>query len=334
MRSGKRAFCQQCQHPVTMLDAQLLMQSLIARHGKLLNEVQDLRSTARDETEGGQLKLAHYGQTHLPTVADVNRRPSYADQPFLIRKLRERGLRIRLDNANQELPLHELKAAALLAEGAVMMKPHLDHIRRSYKQGWATINLILNLNAIPDRPKIARLAFELYASGFFEHFRSEFGKNALALGINPSREVRRFFEGEWLELWLYFQLIKAFQVTGTVHSASRSLLIESTTKKELLLDIACLVNERTFFAIAGSTNDHRLDLDRFYELNQHITDCGGTFLICDPTCDVIRAAELSAYYELPFLNLDSMLLKLQEFASPTTQLASSQPPPERKKRIY
>jgi hypothetical protein len=334
MRSGKRAFCQQCQHPVTMLDAQLLMQSLISRHGRLLNEVQDLRSTVNNDTENGPLKLAHFGQTNLPTIADVNRRPSFSDQPFLIRKLRERGMRIRLDNANQDLPLHELKAAALLAEGAVMMKPHLDHIRRSYKQGWATINLLLNLNEPADRPKLARLAFELYASGFFEHFRSEFGKNALALGISPSHDVRRFFEGEWLELWLYFQLIKAFQATGTVHSASRSLLIESSTKKELLLDIACLVNERNFFAIAGSTRDHRLDLDRFYELNQHITECGGTFLICDPTCDVIRAAELSAYYELPFLNLDSMLMTLQEFAAPITQLAASPTPEAKKKRIY
>jgi hypothetical protein len=318
--------------PVTLLDTPMLLQSLVERHRKLVTEVKQVRNEQTaligpsSSAQSSNMLAVVTGTTALAPVSyRTHLNP-------LLRKLESMGLKVRVDKNDQGLPLDELKAAGLLAASGAAFKPHLDHIRHAYKQGWGTANLMLTLNDVQDRTMLTRLAFELYMAGFFLSLNSDLRKNTLSVELNPDQKARKFFEGDWLEYWLYFHLAKMCQVENLLFLTLRGLIIEGPSRKPVKLDLACLVNNTTLISIACCTRDHRTESDRLRELHNLLAKPDTHFLICEPMSDIVRASELTTLYKLPFLNLESTIMRLQELLTnvknpPAPQLTA----PEQKK---
>jgi hypothetical protein len=332
LAAGEKAFCGKCEHPTILLDTALLIQSLVSRHGKLLKERDTLKTAIRQHVESGQLGLTGPADSAIPLLANPVAQEGPSEFQPLIRRLREMGIKSNFDKSEQGVPLAELKAAAMLVEHASSMKPHLEHIVHAYKQGWSTVNLNLQIQDIAQRTVLTRLGFELYASGYFVNYASDMSKASLALGLHPDSSIRKFFDAGWLELWLYFQIVRHCQLHALPFSGARTIAIAIPgSPKPFRLDFAILLDQCHLVAVAVCTNDHRLEVDRLRALHQQFNKNGCTFIICEPYSDDIRAAELAMHYGLPFCNLDGTVTRLQQavaFAkNPHTRLAAANPGP-------
>jgi hypothetical protein len=337
LTAGEKAFCGNCEHPTILLDTALLIQSLVTRHGRLMKERDSLKTAVKQHLEAGHLGLT--GPTDaIPLLANPITQDGPSEFQPLIRRLRELGIKSNFDKSEQGVPLNELKVAAMIVEHAAAAKPHLEHICHAYKQGWMTVNLNLQMQDVTQRSALTRLTFELYASGYFVNYASDIGKASLALGMHPAPNVRKFFDAGWLELWLYFQIVRHCQLHALPFSGARMIAIDNPgTTKPLRLDFAMLLDQRELVVVALCTNDHRLEVDRLRSLHRQFDKNGCTFIICDPFSDEIRAAEMSIHYGLPFSNLDGAVSRLQQavsvaknpFARLTQKGGEEAPPPRR-----
>lgn len=311
--AGAKALCGKCEHPTTLLDTALLIQSLVNRHGKLLKERDSLKTAIKQHLEASHLGLTGPNDSAIPLLANPIGQDAPSEFQPLLRRLQDLGIKARFDKTAQGVPIAELKAAAMLTEQCIPARPHLEHICHAYKQGWSTVNLNLQLHDVPQRNILTRLTFELYASGYFTNYASDIGKATLALGLHTSHEIRKFFDAGWLELWLYFQIVRQCQLFQAAYSGARNISVDIPgTARSVRLDFAMLLEHRDLVAVATCTNDHRLEVDRLRTLYNRFDKPGCTFMICDPYSDDIRAAELGVHYGLPFSTLDGTINKLQQ----------------------
>lgn len=331
LKAGEKSVCGKCAHPTTLLDTAMLITSLVGRHGKLLKERDTLKTAIKSHMESAALGLTGPMDSAIPLLAN----PVGADAPSefqaLIRILYDLKIKARFDKTEQGIGLAELKAAAMLVDQAMSTKAHLEHIVHAYKQGWSTVNLNLQLQDVPQRAILTRLAFELYASGYFVNYASDMTKGSLALGLQPAANFRKFFDGGWLELWLYFQIVRQCQLMQAPYSGARLVAVDiPNVTKPAKLDFAILVEHRELVAVATCTNDHRLEVDRFRALQKQFDKPNCTFIICDPYSDDIRAAELGVHYKLPFYNLDGAVARMHQAVTaaknPNARLTSQGPP--------
>ena len=222
-----------------------------------------------------------------------------------------RQIEARLDFAQVDTSGFFDDAAQMLGEGYALYAELIERVRFAYRKSHSGVNLELANLSQKDAQAINTLCRQLYSHTFFARYQYQKPEKIIRLTLQTAPNVRQFFDGGWLEWYVFMELLKHHQQRGEAFSCARSAKVVFANEDLHELDVISLPQGQAPICIECKSGEFRRDIDKYLRLRKRLGLERNRFIICAADLSDEQAAGLSAMYELTFVNLQSLNAHLQ-----------------------
>lgn len=195
------------------------------------------------------------------------------------------------------------EAAKAIGDHYDLLAGPLDQVRYAYRKNFSWVNLDLGKQPIHEAKIINDSLRALYSQTLFARYSYQKHRANVGLAIQPAPTVRRFFDGGWLEWYVFIQILSHFVDGGRAFSCARGARVEFPDDAPRELDVAFLVDNRLPIFIECKSGEFRGEIDKYARFKRRLGVDKGQFILCSPDLSDEQAAGLTAMYELTFVNL-------------------------------
>ncbi len=291
------------------------VEKLVERYAAAMRELQALRAADDDETPGdgtnGQTPVA---AGDLPEVGSLSSRNfATAEQHLPLQAwFAARKISATFDYAQVDTTGFFDDAARLLGDRLELFGELIDRVAFAYRKGHGWINLELARLPQKDAQAINQLCRNLYSHTLFGRYHYQKPEKIVRLTLQTAPAVRRFFEGGWLEWYVFLEALEACQATGRSQvSCTRGAKVTFANEDVHELDVMVLPAGRTPMVVECKSGEFQRDLDKYLRLRKRLGLERQHFVICSPHMADEQASGLSAMYDLTFVNLRQLRPHLQ-----------------------
>jgi phage FluMu protein Com len=314
--AGDKIHCSRCKTMTTLFDTVFYVEKLVERYLVIRREVEALKQD-NNETE----------HSHESAAASAN-------QPLLKDNLQSTAL---LATELQHKPLHDWflhkqikanfafaqvdttgffdEAAAIIGNQYETLTGLLEQVRFAYRQEWSWINVDLNRKTPQDAKIIGTAVRELYSHTFFARHTHQKQKNTIGLSLQPAQTIRQFFDGGWLEWWVFIRMLELCVERNKEFSCARGVKIEFQNEDLRELDVVFLLKNSFPVIVECKSGEFRGEIEKYVKLKRRLSLDRSQFVICNPDLTNEQAAGLTTMYDLTFLNLQSFIKHIEILTS-------------------
>lgn len=222
-----------------------------------------------------------------------------------------RQIEAKLDYAQVDTSGFFDDAAQMLGENYALFGELLDRVRFAYRKSHSWVNLELANVAQKDAQAINTLCRQLYSHTFFARYHYQKPEKIVRLTLQTAPNIRQFFDGGWLEWYVFMALVKHHQQRGEAFSCARSAKVVFANDDLHELDVISLPQGQAPICIECKSGEFRRDIDKYLRLRKRLGLDRSRFILCAGDLSDEQAAGLTAMYELTFVNLQSLGAHLQ-----------------------
>lgn len=321
---GAKADCLRCGTPSTVYATVFYAQQLIERYMNALREIKALKLQVE------QLEAEAAGDTDAPAdtppeappaaeLADVDLRNTAllatAEQHAPLQKwFASRQIEARFDFSRVDTTGFFDDAAHMLGEGYALFGELVERVRYAYRKGHTSLHLELANLSQKDSQAITHLCRQLYSHTFFSRYHYQKPEKIVRINLQTTPAVRQFFEGGWLEWYVFAKVLELFQQRGKRFACARGAQVVFPNEDLHELDVLFLQDGQAPVCIECKSGEFRRDIDKYLRLRKRLGLERSRFIICSTDLDDEQAAGLSAMYELTFSSLGSLPKHLSALA--------------------
>lgn len=313
---GQKDPCLRCGTPSTVYGTVFYAQQLIERYMNALKEIKALKLQVEEleaEINGEATPVAGAVPSPAPApaadLADVDLHNTSvlatAEQHAPLEKwFASRQINARFDFSRVDTTGFFDDAALLLGKNFALFGELIERVRYAYRKGHTTLHLELANLAQKDVQAITHLCRQLYSHTFFARYIYQKPEKIVRLNVQSTPAVRQFFEGGWLEWFVFGQTIDAFKQRR--FSCARGVQVVFPNEDLHELDVVLLPDGQAPLCIECKSGEFRRDLDKYLRLRKRLGLERQRFILCSTDLTDEQAAGLSAMYELTFVNLGTL----------------------------
>lgn len=142
---------------------------------------------------------------------------------------------------------------------------------------------------------------KLFAHAFISRYAFQQEEKVVRLGIQKSPEVQRFFDGEWLQWFVFTRVLHQLEARKCRFAATRQLGFAFLTQELQMLDTFFLIEDKPL-CIQCSADANAPGIAAALELRQQLELKPETFALCVAGLDNATAAQLSQQHGLTVIN--------------------------------
>lgn len=312
---GSKIPCARCTHPSTVYDTVFFAEKLTERYFAALREIEALKAadktfvtTSPDTTPASAppaIRLDQIDLHNTPLLATPDQhRP-------LKQWFEERQIEAQFDYSNVDTTGFFDDAARAFGENFSLFAELLDRIRYAYRNSHTGLNLELASLSQKDAQALNTLCRKLYSQTLFSRYVYQKSEKVVRLGLQTAPAVRQFFEGGWLEWLALVEVLNHLKAKKCTFSCARSVKVIFPNEDLHEIDVMVLVDGQTPIYIECKTGEFRRDIDKFLRLKKRLGIPRQQFIICASDLSDEQAIGLSAMYDLTFVNIQTLAVKLQ-----------------------
>ena len=207
-------------------------------------------------------------------------------------------------------------AARMVGNGYALFAELMDRVRFAYRKSHSWVNLELASLPQKDAQAINTLCRQLYSHTFFARYHYQKAEKIVRLTLQTAPAVRQFFDGGWLEWYVFMLQLERANQAGRPFSCARGVKVVFPNEDLHELDVLCLPQGGTPLCIECKSGEFRRDIDKYLRLRKRLGLPRSHFVICATDLDDEQAAGLTAMYELTFLSLGALPKYLKEILQP------------------
>ncbi len=327
---GEKVACLRCGAPSAVYGTVFYVQKLIERYMAALQDVKALKLQIEQLEAEDQAPAEPVAATAPEPVAAQAPAPALA-KPTPDIDLRNTGL---LATEQQHAPLQtwfksrqiEVQfdyaqvdttgffddAAHMLGEGYALFAELIERIRFAYRKGHSTLHLELANVAQKDTQALNHLCRQLYSHTLFARYYYQKPEKIIRLTLQSTPTVRQFFEGAWLEWYVFVQTLALFQQDGRGFSCARGAKVVFPNEDLHELDVLFLPEgQQQPICVECKSGEFRREIDKYLRLRKRLGLDRSRFIICSTDLTEEQATGLSAMYELTFSSLGELPRRLR-----------------------
>ena len=225
-----------------------------------------------------------------------------------------RQIDARLDPAQVDTSGFFDDAAHLMGQGYALYAELIERVRFAYRKSHSGVNLELANLSQKDAQAINTLCRQLYSHTFFARYQYQKQEKIVRLTLQTAPNIRQFFDGGWLEWYVFMELVKHHQQRGEAFSCARSAKVVFANEDLHELDVVSLPQGQAPICIECKSGEFRRDIDKYLRLRKRLGLERSRFIVCAADLSDEQATGLNAMYELTFVNLQSLNAHLQTLA--------------------
>ena len=175
-----------------------------------------------------------------------------------------------------------------------------DTIKRSKDRGYVTLNL--DKYSQKDAEAIKRFCKELYDYSFLTKYFYNKDQKRAHLTLQTAEPIVSFFNGEWVEWFVFIKLLKFFYEKQVAFSCLRNAVIRFPNEDKHELDVFFLINDAIPVYIECKSGEFRPYLEKYGKLRQRLNIPKSNFLLFVLGLSDEQAQGLTSMYNVTLAN--------------------------------
>jgi hypothetical protein len=176
----------------------------------------------------------------------------------------------------------------------------VDRIRFAQKKGFTFLTLELSKRSQKEAQAIHAFCQKLYGYSMLARYIYQKQDKVARLSLQKAPAIRAFFDGIWLEWYVFMTCLEHFSDAKRVFSCARSVSLMFGNEDQHEIDVFFLVDGTTPLCIECKAGDFQAQIDKFVTLRKRLGIPSTHFILCSPKLTEEKAAGLSSMYELVF----------------------------------
>jgi hypothetical protein len=304
---GVKVPCAKCSTPSVLFSTVFYVEKLVERYLATRRELEAMRSSEEDQESDSSTAAPTKIAVLKDDLHNTNTLATVEQHQPLQAWFAAKQIQATFDLGAVDTTGFFDEASIKLGAQYEVLSGVVDQVRYAYRKDYSWLNVDLSKKSPQEWKAIQDFFRELYGYSLFAKYSYKKQTQVLGLAIQPAQTVRRFFEGAWLEWYVFVNLLSLCIERGRDFSCARTVKIEFQNEELRELDVAFLVGKRFPIIVECKSGEFRGEIEKYVKLRRRLGIDKAQFIICSPELTDEQAAGLSAMYELTFVNLASLM---------------------------
>lgn len=303
---GKPAKCPKCQQVSPIHDTLLFVEKIIDRLFSLQKELASHRQPAYppDQLEIQVIDNPNAECFSLQDI-DVHNTTILATQEQyapIIDWFAQKKVLASVDQKELDTTGFFDEIALELGNSYEVLEEISEKIKRTQKKGYTSTNFPLSQKSQKDIQLITQFCNHLYKYSFLAKYFYQKKEKIVNITLQTAPAIVQFFNGAWLEWFIFIKLIGLLQEKRFPFSGTRRLTIRFANEDTYELDTVFLINHSIPLCIECKSGEFRKDLDKLQRLRKRMQIEPQHFLLCVAGLSEEQSQGLSSMYEITVVN--------------------------------
>lgn len=311
---GKTVKCPQCRAPSPIYDTVAFVTKVIEQLIAQKNELQKLRSepshqSAPDAAENKQEQAQPLSDIDIYNTAALKSEQQY--EPILNFFQKQH---VEIDVNHQALDTTGFfdEVAVQLGDNYYTLRLVSDKIKYIQQKGYTNVKIPLKKKSQKDIQVITRFCKDLYEYSFVAKYFYLKQEKIVRLTLQTLPKIVNFFNGEWMEWFVFMKLLDFFREKQVAVACLRNLSITFQNKDRHELDVFFLLKNTIPLCIECKTGEFRKDIEKYCVLRERLKLDGEQFLLCVIGLSDKQTQGLSSMYDITFVNEKNFLQHIEK----------------------
>ena len=240
---GKSVTCPKCETPNPIYDSVSFIEKVLEKYFLQRKELQELRQQLTPSTSPDTLRSE---QTLLTEVDIYNTTALATNQQFesILTWFRNRGIQIDINHSAIDTTGFFDEVAVKLGNSYELLKLVSDQIKYAQQKGLTNTSIHIAKQSQKDIQLITHFCKELYDYSFVAKYFYQNKEKIIRLTLQTVPKITSFFNGEWMEWFVFMKLLNFFQERKISATGLRNLSVIFSNEDVHELDVSAIPGPR------------------------------------------------------------------------------------------
>ncbi|MCI5130622.1 MAG: DUF1887 family protein [Candidatus Electrothrix sp. EH2] len=314
---GKTVKCPQCRAPSPIYDTVAFVTKVIEQFIAQKNELQQLRSELSHQAAPDAAENAQEQAQPAQPLSDIdiyNTAEFKSEQQYepILKFFQKQHIEIDVNHQALDTTGFFDEVAVQLGDRYHTLRLVSDKIKYIQQKGYTNVKIPLKKKSQKDIQVITQFCKDLYEYSFVAKYFYQKQEKIVRLTLQTAPKIVRFFNGEWMEWFVFMKLLDFFQEKQLTVSCLRNLSVRFQNKDQHELDVFFLIKNTIPLCIECKTGEFRQDIEKYSVLRERLKLDGQQFLICVIGLSDKQTLGLTSMYDLTFVNEKNFLQQVEK----------------------
>ena len=311
---GRSVDCPRCKQAGVIHDTVKLLERLIDGYRVQRTELRELRTKLAPEEAARPPAVE---RPSLPDI-DIHDTDALADprqfEP-IVAWFEKRGIQLDANHRAMDTTGFFDEVAVQLGDGFETLQRVSNQIRYAQRRGFSAAKITLSKSDENENAVLTNFCRELHQYSFVAKFLHRKDDRIAWLTLQTAPEIVRFFNGEWLEWYVFMKLLAFFRERRIPVACLRNPVVTFPTEDVHELDVFFLVDNRIPLCVECKTGEFRGDINKYTRLVKRLNLEKEQFLVCATGLDEKQIRGFNSMYGATFANETNFLEHVQRAAT-------------------
>lgn len=296
---GKTVKCPVCKEPVAIHNTITFVKNVIEKFQGL----QKKYSKLKEEVE---LELVETEEINFDDVdIDLHNTSAMTNQTQykpIIDWFDKKEILLDVDTSKIDTQGFFDEIAVALGDNYELLKDINDRIKKTQRKGYNSVTLAIANYSQKEIQCLTRYCKELYDFSFVAKYFYNKAEKRIHLTLQQTSSVVNFFNGEWLEWFVFMKLLTLFYEKKVPFSALRSFKVHFPNEDKHEVDVFFLINNKIPLFIECKSGEFRSTIEKYHKLRKRMGIDKQNFTMLVLGLSDEQTKGLTSMYEITFVN--------------------------------
>ncbi|MCF6251276.1 MAG: hypothetical protein L3J75_08415 [Methylococcaceae bacterium] len=296
---GKTVKCPVCKEPVAIHNTITFVKNVIEKFQGL----QKKYSKLKEEVE---LELVETEDLNFDDVdIDLHNTSAMTNQTQfkpIIDWFDQKGILLDVDTSKIDTQGFFDEIAVALGDNYELLKDVNDRIKKTQRKGYNSVTLAIANYSQKEVQSLTRYCKALYDFSFVAKYFYNKSEKRIHLTLQQTSSVVNFFNGEWLEWFVFMKLLMLFYEKKVPFSALRSFKVHFPNEDKHEVDVFFLINNKIPLFIECKSGEFRSTIEKYHKLRTRMGIDKQNFTMLVLGLSDEQTKGLTSMYEITFVN--------------------------------
>ena len=311
---GRSVDCPRCRQAGAVHDTVKLLERLIGQYRTQRTELRELRA----KLAPGETARPPAGERPSVPEIDIHDTRALADPRQygpIVAWFKKRRVQFDANQRAMDTTGFFDEVAVQLGDGYETLKPVSNQIRYAQRKGFSAAKITLSKSDEDEIATLTNFFRALHQYSFVAKYFYKKDDRVAWLTLQTAPEIVKFFNGEWLEWYVFMKLLAFFRERRIPAACLRNPVVTFPNEDVHELDVFFLVDNRIPLCIECKTGEFRQDIEKYSRLVKRLSLEKDQFLVCATGLDEKQIRGFNSMYGVTFANETNFLEHVQRIAA-------------------
>lgn len=295
---GKNVKCPVCKEAVPIHSVIAFVNNVITKYKSLHKEYSKLMAEAGPESLENAESIMDKDIDLHNTTAMANQTQFKPIKDWFDKK----GILLDVDTKTLDTQGFFDEIAVALGENYELLKDVNERIRKAQRKGYGTVTLAISNYSQKEIQSLTKYCKQLYDFSFVAKYYYNKSEKRIHLTLQKTASVVNFFNGEWLEWFVFMKLLILFYEKNIPFSVLRSFKVHFPNEDKHEVDVFFLINNKVPLFIECKSGEFRSTIEKYHKLRKRMGIDKQNFTMLVLGLSDEQTKGLTSMYDITFVN--------------------------------